>query len=161
MRRSLAVLFAAACAIVAMSAMAGASTTATTTHKWKFAPTINAPWAMEDDEGELDAPDLAAGLCRSAPVNLPGAYAPFGPSEVDAIVGDPVNNSGFSNFGCTTPQNETSHRRQSARMPRTSSQGRTTIASAATSRALNDGTGWAYYSFDGGEDVGQRAGARR
>ena len=71
MRRTLVVLFAAACAVAAMSATAGASTTATTTHKWKFEPTINAPWAMEDDEGELDAPDLAAGLCRSAPVNLP------------------------------------------------------------------------------------------
>jgi len=26
---------------------------------------------------------------------------------VDAIVGDATNNSGFSNFGCITPQNET------------------------------------------------------
>ena len=78
-------------------------------HKWKFDPTINAPWAMEGDDEELDAPDAAAGLCRSAPFNTPaGAYAPLAPTEVDAIIGDPVNNSGFSNFGCTTPQNETS-----------------------------------------------------
>jgi hypothetical protein len=136
-----------------MSATAGASTTATTTHKWKFEPTINAPWAMEDDEGELDAPDLAAGLCRSAPVNLPGAYAPFGPSEVDAIVGDPVNNSGFSNFGCTTPQNETSI----AVNPQNA---QNLVAGANDYRvccdftALNDGTGWAYYSFDGGKTWG-------
>ena len=109
MRRSLAVLFAAACAVVAMSAMAGGSSAATaTTHQWKFDPTINAPWAMEGDDEELDAPDAAAGLCRSAPFNTPaGAYAPLAPTEVDAINGDPTNNSGFSNFGCTTPQNET------------------------------------------------------
>ena len=114
MRRSLAVLFAAACAVVAMSAMAGASTAATTTtHQWKFDPTINAPWAMEGDDEELDAPDAAAGLCRSAPVNMPRGVRAVRPTEVDAIVGDPVNNSGFSNFGCTTPQNETTHRRQS------------------------------------------------
>ena len=35
-----------------------------------------------------------------------GAYGPLG-SNVDAIAGDATNNGGFSNFGCTTPQNET------------------------------------------------------
>ena len=30
-------------------------------HKWKFSPTINAPWANEDDDWPLDSPLLAAG----------------------------------------------------------------------------------------------------
>ena len=33
------------------------------THKWRFSPTINAPWAMEDDQQPLDTPAAAAGLC--------------------------------------------------------------------------------------------------
>jgi hypothetical protein len=90
-----------------MSASAGASTTATTPHKWKFDPTINAPWAQEADDEDLDAPDAAAGLCRSAS-SIPLSYGPLAATEVDAINGDVTNNSGFSNFGCTTPQNETS-----------------------------------------------------
>ncbi len=153
MRRSFAVLFAAAGLVVAMLAMAGASTAASTTHKWKFDPTINAPWALEDDQTALDTPAAAAGLCRSAPVNLPGAYAPLAASEVDAIVGDPVNNSGFSNFGCTTPQNETSI----AVNPQNANN---LVAGANDYRVccdftgLNDGTGWAYYSFDGGKTWG-------
>jgi hypothetical protein len=117
-------------------------------HKWKFSPTINAPWALEDDQQPLDTPAAAAGLCRSGPFNTLAAYGPLG-SNIDAIVGDQPNNSGFSNFGCTTAQNET------------------TIAVNPTNNAnlivgandyriccdfdgLNDGTGWAYYSFDGG-----------
>ena len=155
MRRSLAVLFAAACAVVAMSMMAGGSNAATTTtHQWKFDPTINAPWAMEGDDEELDAPDAAAGLCRSTPFNTPaGAYAPLAPTEVDAINGDPTNNSGFSNFGCTTPQNETSI----AVNPQNANN---LVAGANDYRVccdftgLNDGTGWAYYSFDGGQTWG-------
>jgi hypothetical protein len=148
-RRSLAVLFAAACTVVAMWAMAGASTAATTTHQWKFDPTINAPWALEGDETALDTPAAAAGLCRSAPVNLPGAYAPLAATEVDAIVGDPVNNSGFSNFGCTTPQNETT-------IAVNPTNGNNLIAGANDYRVccdftgLNDGTAWAYYSTNGG-----------
>jgi hypothetical protein len=75
-------------------------------HKWKFSPTINAPWALEDDQQPLDTPAAAAGLCRSGPFNTLAAYGPLG-SNIDAIVGDQPNNSGFSNFGCTTAQNET------------------------------------------------------
>ena len=41
----------------------------------------------------LDNPILAAGLCRSSPWYTLVAYGPLG-SNVDAIVGDPVNNSG-------------------------------------------------------------------
>jgi hypothetical protein len=72
---------------------------------WKFEPTINAPWTQEggDDEG-FDSPLAAVGLCRSAPFNTVAGYAPT--SDTDAIVGDPVNNSGASNLGCRTPQND-------------------------------------------------------
>ena len=77
---------------------------------WKFEPTINAPWAQEggdDDEG-LDTPEAAVGLCRSAPFNTVTGYAPT--TDVDAIVGDPVNNSGASNLGgvniTVTPVND-------------------------------------------------------
>ena len=107
MKRLTVLLLLSVCACLVVTAGSGAATAAGSDKGFKFEPTINAPWAHEgEDEGELDAPDLAAGLCRSAPFNLPGAYAPVG-SEVDAIVGDAVNNSGFSNLGCTTPQNET------------------------------------------------------
>jgi len=147
------VLFAAAGAVVAMWAMTGASTAATTTHNWKFDPTINAPWATESDQTALDTPAAAAGLCRSAPVNVPGAYAPLAASEVDAIVGDQVNNSGFSNFGCATPQNETT-------IAVNPTDKNNLVAGANDYRVccdftgLNDATGWAYYSFDGGKTWG-------
>ncbi len=118
------------------------------THKWKFPTTINAPWAMEDDQKPLDTPSSAAGLCRSTPFNTTGAYGPLG-TNVDAIVGDALNNSGFSNLGCTTAQNETT-----IAVNPTNSQN--LIAGANDYRVccdftgLNDATGWAYYSFDGG-----------
>ena len=115
---------------------------------WKFEPTINAPWAQEgeDDEG-FDSPLAAVGLCRSAPFNTLGAYAATG--DVDAIVGDPVNNSGASNLGCRTPQNETTI----AVDPTNANH---LVAGANDYRvccdftALNDGTGWAYVSWNGG-----------
>ena len=91
---------------------AGAANQAQQTHKWKFEPTVVAPWVNEGEEdGEFEPPDAAAGLCRSAPFNTTAVYGPLG-SNVDAIVGDQVNNTGFSNFGCTTPQNETTDRGQ-------------------------------------------------
>jgi hypothetical protein len=144
-------LLLAVCACFAVTAASGAATAANPNGKFKFEPTINAPWAHEgEDEGELDAPDLAAGLCRSTPFNLPGTYNPLAPTEIDAIVGDAVNNSGFSNFGCTTPQNETTI----AVNPTNPSN---VIAGANDYRVccdftgLNDATGWAYSSFNGGQ----------
>src|SRR5438552_2546306 len=47
----------------------GGTPSSLTQHKWRFSPTINAPWAAEDDEQPLDSPILAAGLCRSNPWN--------------------------------------------------------------------------------------------
>jgi hypothetical protein len=114
---------------------------------WKFRPTINAPWAQEGDDEDFDTPDDAVGLCRSAPFDTLGAYAPT--SDVDAIVGDPVNNSGASNFGCRTPQNETT-------IAVDPTNARHLVAGANDYRVccdadgLNDGTGWAYISVNGG-----------
>jgi len=148
-KRLLLILVLGVAALSLLAVTAGAATQAgQATHKWKLAPTINAPWAAEEDEEGFEPPDAAAGLCRSAPFNTLAAYGPLG-SNVDAIVGDPVNNSGFSNLGCTTPQNETTI----AVNPTNSSN---LVAGANDYRVccdftgLNDATGWAYYSTDGG-----------
>jgi hypothetical protein len=121
-------------------------------HMWKFLPTLNAPWAMAGDERALDTPLAAAGLCRSSPFDTTVAYGSLG-TNIDVIIGDVVNNSGFSNLGCTTPQNETTI----AINP----QNRANLIAGANDyrvccdfTALNDGTGWAYYSFDGGATWG-------
>jgi hypothetical protein len=50
-----------------------------------------APWAHEAGDEDLDMPAAAVGLCRSAPFDTTGAYAPT--SDVDAIIGDPVNDT--------------------------------------------------------------------
>jgi hypothetical protein len=131
---------------------AGAASSAPSVHKWKFDPTINAPWASEGDEQPLDTPLAAAGLCRSNPFSTTGAYAPLG-TNVDAIVGDATNNSGFSNRGCTTPQNETT-----IAVNPTNTQN--LVAGANDYRVccdftgLNDATGGAYFSKDGGKTWG-------
>src|SRR5436853_7878595 len=60
---------------------------------WKFAPTINAPWAQGGDDEVMDDPDpTAAGVCRSSLFNTANPYAPT--TNTDLINGDPVNNSG-------------------------------------------------------------------
>jgi hypothetical protein len=118
------------------------------THKWKFSPTINVPWAMEDDEHPLDTMAAAAGLCRSTPFSSASTYGPLG-SNVDAIVGDQPNNSGFSNFGCTTAQNETTIAVNPTN-PSNLIAGSNDYRVCCDFTALNDGTGWAYYSLDGG-----------
>lgn len=117
-------------------------------HKWKFSPTINAPWALEEDNEPLDSPTDAAGLCRSHPFNSTGAYGPLG-SNVDAIVGDALNSSGFSNFGCSTPQNETTIAVNPTN-PNNLIAGANDYRVCCDFTGLNDGTGWAYFSFDGG-----------
>jgi hypothetical protein len=121
-------------------------------HKWKFPPTVNAPWARQEDDEELDTPLAAAGLCRSTPFNTTVAYGPLG-SNVDVIVGDPVNNSGFSNFGCTTPQNETAIAVNPIN-PANLIAGANDYRVCCDFTGLNDATGAAYYSFDGGATWG-------
>ena len=115
---------------------------------WKFAPTINAPWAQENDGDILSSPDLTAvGLCRSTVFNGANPYAPT--SNVDAIVGDALNNSGASNFGCTTPQNETTVA-VNPNDPLNVVAGANDYRICCDFTGLNDGTGWAYVSHDGG-----------
>src|SRR5215472_4900829 len=51
-------------------------------HKWRFDPTVNVPWAHEDDD--QDTTDSGASLCLSNPFNLTNAYAALG-ANVDVI----------------------------------------------------------------------------
>ena len=151
-RRSLAVLLFAVFASVAFAAMSGGSPAASTTHKWKFDPTINAPWAHEDDEGRTDSPTAAAGLCRSSPCNT---SAPTVRSARTSTPSSAIrsNNSGFSNLGCTTPQNETTIAVNPTN-PNNLIAGANDYRVCCDFTGLNDGTGWAYYSFDGGATWG-------
>jgi hypothetical protein len=123
--------------------------TAGTPGGWKFEPTINAPWAVDggDDEG-LDTPLAAVGLCHSAPFNTVSGYAPT--SDVDAIVGDAVNNSGASNLGCRTPQNETTIA-VDPNNPNHVVSGANDYRVCCDFTGLNDSTAWAYTSWDGGK----------
>ena len=146
LRRVFAVAFVLALFLPATSAFAANG------HKWRFPPTINSPWAMEEDEEALDNPIDAAGLCRSNPFATVGAYGSLG-SNVNVIVGDAVNNSGFSNFGCTTPQNETTIAVNPTN-PNNLIAGANDYRVCCDFDGLNDGTGWAYYSFDGGATWG-------
>lgn len=135
-----------AAAVVLLAPSVGAGS-ATTTHSWKFAPTITAPWAQgEDDEG-FDTPEAAVGLCRSSPFDTTSAYAPT--SDIDAIVGDPINNTGSSNLGCNTPQNETTIA-VDPNNPDHLVAGANDYRACCDFTGINDATAWAYTSFDGG-----------
>ena len=136
----------AAVSVGATSVGAAQQASATQGHSWRFAPDINAPWAGDDD-GNLDTPGAAVGLCRSAPFNTSAAYAPT--SNIDAIVGDAVNNSGASNFGCQTPQNETAIAVDPSN-PQHVVAGANDYRVCCDFQGLNDSTAWAYTSFDGG-----------
>jgi hypothetical protein len=114
---------------------------------WKFQPTLNAPWAQGGESEDIDAADAASGLCRSSQFSGANPYAAT--SNVDVISGDAINNSGVSNRGCTTPQNETTV----AVNPLNASNlvaGSNDYRVCCDFTGLNDGTGWAYASMNGG-----------
>ena len=64
-----------------------------------------------------------------------------------------MNNSGSSNLGCTTPQNETTIAVNPTN-PNNLVAGANDYRVCCDFSGLNDGTGWAYYSFDGGTTWG-------
>jgi hypothetical protein len=135
--------------IVAVFTVGSAGAAASVTKaNWKFAPTINAPWAQAGDDESFDDPDPAsAGLCRSSFFNTTNPYAPT--SNVDVINADTVNNSGFSSHGCYSAQNETSVAVNPTN-PLNVVSGSNDYRVCCDADGLNDGTGWAYYSRDGG-----------
>ena len=114
---------------------------------WKFQPTINAPWAQGGDDEGLDVADNASGLCRSS--QFAGANPYAATSNVDVIHGDVVNASGFSNFQCITPQNETTVAVNPSN-PMNLVAGANDYRVCCDFTGLNDSTGVAYTSFDGG-----------
>lgn len=139
---------AALAAVALLTLVPSAVASAGTGAIWKFSPTINAPWAQgSDDEQPLDSPLTAVALCRSSPFNTPGAYAPT--TNVDVIVNDPINNSGASNLGCRTPQNETTVAVNPTN-PNNVIAGANDYRVCCDFTGLNDATGGAYTSFDGG-----------
>jgi len=132
-------------AVAAVAAWPASATTADP--GFKFRPSIQAPWAQGGDDEELEPSDAAVALCRSNPWSTPGAYAPT--TNIDVIHNDPVNNSGASNLGCITPQNETAIAVDPGN-PNHIVAGANDYRPCCDFTGLNDGTGWAYVSNDGG-----------
>ena len=134
------VVLAVAIVVLALPALAAAG-------GWKFQPSINAPWAQGDTD-VLNNSTLASGLCRSSQFFDTNPYQVT--SNVDVIINDALNQSGFSNYGCITPQNETSVA-VNPRNPMNVVAGSNDYRACCDFTGLNDGTGWAYASFDGGK----------
>jgi len=110
-------------------------------------PTLTSPWLNQRPGHGRDTPLAAVGLCRSAPFNTTVVYAPT--TNVNAIVNDPINDSGTSNLGCRTPQNETAIVVDPTN-PQHIVAGANDYRTCCNSTGTNDATGWVYVSFNGG-----------
>jgi hypothetical protein len=100
------------------------------------------------DGGDDDQPDANVGaLCQSF-LGEPNPYAPIAPN-VDAISGDTVVPVG-SQAGCDAAQNETTLA-QNPENPRNLVSGSNDYRVFNTREQRNDGSGYAYTSFDGGK----------
>lgn len=98
--------------------------------------------------GTDELPEAAAGaLCQSF-LGLPNPYAPIAPN-VDAITGDTTVPVG-SQTGCQAAQNETTVA-QNPENPRNLVAGSNDYRVFNTREQRNDGSGYAYTSFDGGK----------
>jgi hypothetical protein len=113
---------------------------------------VTAPWSGEVDANPDSRPN-SWGLCRTLASTANFSYAVPSAGEVDAIVNDALNNSGASNRGCTTAQNETTIA-VNPQNPQNLIAGANDYRVCCDLDGLNDGTGWAYYSNDGGQTWG-------
>lgn len=128
-------------------AAAAGTITAATAHP-------RSPWATGEHDRSLDNAVDAYGLCRTAQeAGLPFSYRKPSAGEVNTIEGDQPNNSGSSNLGCTTAQNESTIA-VNPRNPANLIAGANDYRVCCDFTGLNDGTGWAYYSRDGGRNWG-------
>ena len=143
--------------VVPLSAATATSTSQTSASRTltglhpRFVPSaIQAPWVTFGDDKINDNAISSYGLCRTAAqLGLPFSYSTPSLGETDAIVNDPINNSGSSNLGCSTAQNETTIA-VNPMNPQNLVAGANDYRVCCDFNGLNDGTGWAYSSFNGG-----------